>query len=123
MLHKIKLKEFNHIFVTDAFNKDFEAMLGKDKGNKMRYQKWLFTWLGQLDVLSRAEISKLDVVELVKGCDPLLFSLRNNRSKLNPRYLFAYFDGDDIVLLTVFKEKSSKDYDAGIVHAQNIRKA
>ncbi len=53
-----------------------------------------------------------------------LYSIRYPHSKKNPRVIYFVFGEDEaIILVTAFKEKSSKDYQKGIERAAGRYKA
>lgn len=121
ILHKYRLEGFKHICAIDLFFDEFSSMCGKGTGERKRYKSWLYSILNKLDHGFLQELIRLDLVEVLTDCKPVLYSIRHAHSKYNERYLYAYFDGSDVVLLAAFKEKNKGDYTRGIDRAQQRR--
>lgn len=108
-----KFDKFEHIYGVDRFEKEFSKMVDerlKDSPPYPRFQKWLIGRLNILDRMGKNAI-KLEGFEKLDSDNPELFSIRFPHSKLNPRVIYACIEGDDIILLTAFKEENAKgDY-------------
>ena len=109
---------FNKIYYLDSFIDEFNnATLHEEK----RYSKWL---LRQLKILQDKgkDALLLDAFELLnyRNCD--IYAIRSPHSTLNPRVLFFYFNGDNIILTNAFKEKKSSDYNKYIKKAASAYK-
>ena len=95
-------------------------MFGKSTGEMDRYMKWLYTWLSVLDNDGMNALN-LEQFEHLKGtANPNLYAIRHPHSLINERYIYMYADGESTILLTAFKEKSSKDYQSAIIRAEHI---
>ena len=104
---------FKRIFYLDVFKKEFlEATDHED-----RYRYWLLQKLTILEEYGKKALL-LGQFEKLNHEEVDLYSIRYPHSKLNPRVIYFYVDGDDIVLSTAFKEKSSNDYKRGIRKAK-----
>ena len=77
-----------------------------------RYIKWLQRSLTQLDAYGTATTA-LKNFEKLPGTDDI-YSARYPKSRKNPRILYFYIQGQNIVLLYPFLEMISGDYQRGI---------
>lgn len=77
-----------------------------------RYIKWLQRSLTQLDAYGTATTA-LKNFEKLPGTDDI-YSARYPKSRKNPRILYFYIQGQNIVLLYPFLEKNAGDYQRGI---------
>jgi hypothetical protein len=119
----IALEGFSRIYVAEVFTEDFEKMFKKSKGQMGRYAMWLASALSILDSAGIMAL-KYNQFEYLQDTDnPNLYSIRHPKSEINDRYLYVYEGGDKIILLTVFKEKSTGDYKNAIKRANNIYKS
>ena len=109
-----KLKPFARIYVAAAFGKEFDKTVGFEKS---RYQNWLDEKLRQLDTYSPTQLARLMDFEKLQNIKQDIYAIRKPRSKLNPRVLYVYNDGNRIVLLTAFAEKRKSDYSKGVALA------
>ncbi len=116
MLHKFE--KLNNIYYVESFIDNFNNVTAEKLGVPPdgRYEKWLRRSLIHLDELGAKAIN-LPNFEKLKNSE--LYSMRYPNSKINPRVLY-YISGCNIILLYVFKEKSSSDYDAAIIKGENI---
>jgi phage-related protein len=115
-----KVYGFSRIYQAETFQDDFDAMFGKNKGERKRYILWLYTWLAILDDLGQNALALQQFEHLQNTDNPHLYALRHPHSKINERYIYVYADGEAAILLTAFKEKSSSDYGAAIDCAKRI---
>lgn len=116
----VKNTMFSHIYEVDCFQKEFVEMFHEKfvlKPPYPRYQKWLIRKLNVLEELQEGAL-KLRDFECLEGTTPKLYSMRYPKSKLNSRVIYTYLDEGEILLLTAFKEKSSRDYNRHIKLAQ-----
>ena len=115
-----KLVGFNRVYQAECFPDEINNMFGKNKGEKKRYIKWLYAWLPVLDEEGMNVLS-FETFECLKNTNkPVLYVIRHPHSIINERYLFAFINGKDSVLLTAFKEKSTSDYKSAILRAKHI---
>ena len=115
-----KLVGFNHIYQAECFPDEVKAMFGKNTGDMRRYLKWLYTWLSVLDNEGMDALN-LEQFEHLKSTDnPNLYAIRHPHSMINERYIYVYADGENVILLTAFKEKNKSDYQSAIKRAENI---
>lgn len=120
----LKNSMFSQIYEVDCFQKEFVEMTKERLAVQPpfpRYQKWLIGKLYVLDELKEDAI-KLRDFEYLEGTMPKLYAIRYPKSKLNPRVIYACLDEGEILLLTVFKEKNSSDYNRHIKLAQRRMK-
>lgn len=114
-MDRVKNERFKNIYEVDVFNKEFKKITGETK-NDQRYHKWLYRQLKILEDLGMKALM-LDSFEPLSNTDPKLYSIRYNKSPLNPRVIYIYANGDEIYLLAAFKEsskKSNSDYNKAI---------
>ena len=112
----IKTEGFKNIYEVEQFQKEFKKIA---KNNK-RYYKWLFLKLSALEKLGMKALN-LENFEPLQHTNPKLYSIRYPHSPLNPRVIYIYANGNEIHLLTAFKEsskKSNSDYNFAIKLAQ-----
>ena len=115
LLERIKTEGFKHVYEVDVFKKEFKKITGETK-NDQRYHKWLKRQLLRLEDLGMKALV-LDGFEPLSDTNPRLYSIRYNKSPLNPRVIYIYANGDEIYLLTAFKEsskKSNSDYNRAV---------
>lgn len=115
-----KLAEFHRIYQAECFEDEVNAMFGKSSGEKKRYLKWLYTWLTILDKDGMAALNLEQFEHLKDTANPNLYAIRHPRSQINERYIYVYADGESAILLTAFKEKSTRDYKTAIARAERI---
>lgn len=116
----LKVDGFNNIYQVDCFQTEFLKTVKerpKKQGIKSRYQDWLVRSLAILDELGFNALS-LPAFEKLNDTDRI-YSIRYTKSIKNPRVLFVFFDGRNIILLTSFLEKSKADYDKALEVAKN----
>ncbi len=121
LLNFRRLENFDNIYDSEQFEKDFEKIV---KGNRERYHNWLRSKLKMLDKMGM-KVLELDAFEPLSNTDPKLYSIRYNKSPVNPRVIYIYAKDNKIYLLTAFKEgskKNSSDYREAIKVAQDRRK-
>jgi len=115
-----KLLNFNRIYQAECFPCEVDKMFGKSTGDKNRYLRWLEDRLLFLDKRGMSVLN-LEQFEHLKGTqNPKLYAIRHPRSILNERYIFVFTLGQKSILLTAFKEKSTKDYQVAIKRAESI---
>jgi len=114
-----KVSGLKNIYKVDSFDSDMDALFKNNKGDRKRFEVWLYTKLAILDSMGRDAIL-LEQFEDLVGTQPKLYAIRHPHSILNERYVYVYVDGEDVLLLTAFKEKSKRDYDPAIQRAYNI---
>ena len=117
LLELIKTEGFKNIYEVEQFEKEFRKIAKKDK----RYYDWLFAKLAVLEEKGM-EALKLESFEPLPHTNPKLYSIRYPQSPLNPRAIYVYANGNEIYLLTAFKEsskKSNSDYDSAIKTAHD----
>ena len=115
-----KLSGFNRIYQAECFPDEVKNMFGKNTGDMNRYMKWLYTWLSVLDIDGMNALT-LEQFEHLKGTkNPNLYAIRHPRSQINERYIYVYVDGENVILLTAFKEKNIRDYKTAIARAERI---
>ena len=115
-----KITGFTRVYQAECFPDDVKAMFGKSAGEKVRYMRWLFTWLSVLDSDGKKALD-LEQFECLKGtAEPPLYAIRHPHSQINERYIFMFTDDESSILLTAFKEKSAKDYESAIQRAGHI---
>jgi hypothetical protein len=95
-------------------------MFKKNIGERNRYTKWLYSWLSILDEEGMNVLNFEPFEHLRNTYKPVLYAIRHTHSIINERYLFAFINGEDSVLLTAFKEKSTSDYRSAIARAKHI---
>ena len=108
----IKTEGFENIYQVDQFEKEFKKIAKKGT----RYYEWLFAKLSVLEKMGM-EALKLESFEPLPSTNPKLYSIRYPHSPLNPRVIYIYANGNEIHLLTAFKENSKKtnsDYESAI---------
>lgn len=115
-----KLVGFHRIYQAECFQDEFEAMMGKNKGEGKRYLKWLYGWLTVLDEKGMDALNLEQFEQLQNTKSPVLYAIRHPHSRINERYIYVYVDGESVVLLTAFKEKSAADYKSSISRATRI---
>ena len=114
---------YSNIYGPDNFSDEFckyvlnmtpEQVFHADEIPKAakRYVKWLQRSLTQLDSLGTATTA-LKNFEKLPGTEDI-YSARYPNSQKNPRILYFYIQGQNIVLLYPFLEKNSGDYQRGI---------
>ena len=112
---------FRNIYEADCFEDEFRQMTKERLALTPpfpRYQKWLIRSLTILEELQKDAL-KLAGFEQLTNVNPVLYSIRYPHSPLNPRVLYAYIDGNNIILLAAFKEKNKNDYARNIKTALN----
>ena len=112
LLELIKTEGFEKIYEVEQFEKEFKKIAKRDR----RYYDWLIAKLSVLEDKGM-EALRLESFEPLPRTDPKLYSIRYPHSPLNPRVIYIYAKGDEIYLLTAFKEsskKSNSDYDSAI---------
>lgn len=121
MANIIKVQGFENIYQADDFQADVDKMFGKNREQKRKFLSWLDVKLGILDTLGK-DAFVLDSIhyKLLEETHPNLYEIRHPRSVLNERYIYAYCDGDDILLLAAFKEKNTSDFRSAINRAERI---
>lgn len=95
-----------------SFKKSSKKIAKKDK----RYYEWLLSKLYVLEEKGMDAL-KLESFEPLPSTNPKLYSIRYPHSPLNPRVIYVYVNGNEIYLLTAFKEsskKSNSDYTSAI---------
>lgn len=115
LLDRIKTEGFENVYEVDVFKKEFRKITGETKSDQ-RYHKWLKRQLTRLEDLGMKALM-LDGFEPLSNTDPRLYSIRYNKSPLNPRVIYIYANGEEIYLLAAFKEsskKSNSDYNNAI---------
>lgn len=108
----IKTENFNNIYEVEQFQKEFK----KITKNAKRYNNWLLNKLSVLDEKGM-EALRMESFEPLSNTSPKLYSIRYPHSPINPRVIYVYIDGDEIYLLTAFKESSkggNGDYNSAI---------
>mgnify|MGYP003189399641 FL=1 len=122
-LELVKMDGYSNIYGPDNFSDEFckyvlnmtpEQVFHADEIPKAakRYVKWLQRSLTQLDSLGTATTA-LKNFEKLPGTEDI-YSARYPNSQKNPRILYFYIQGQNIVLLYPFLEKNSGDYQRGI---------
>ena len=115
-----KLIGYNRIFIAETFFEEFNALFGKDKGNRHRYHYWLMESLKVLDRLGIKAL-RLAAFEKLEGVyDPPMYAIRHARSAINERHIYVYAEDENVVLLASFFEKKTSDYERAIEHAANV---
>jgi hypothetical protein len=121
-----KLEGYCRIYQAESFQKDFRDTFGKNRGETARHREWLARMLYVLDMDGRKAIVRPQFEQLVNTGKPMLFSMRHPHSGSNERYLYA-FESDEqikadenIILLTVFLEKSGKEYKQFMARAGRV---
>ena len=115
----VKMEDFNNIYYVDSFPDDLDALFGKNKGQKKVYMKWLYQRLETLDAEGRSALQYEQFEQL--NCEaPALYSIRHPQSKINERYIYVYFEQNNVILLTALKEKNRIDYEKAIKRSHNI---
>ncbi len=112
---------YDRIFKVDSFSDEVDDLFGKNKGERHRFLNWLDKQLHILDEMG-IDATHSEQFEVLTNTDPTLYAIRHPKSKLNERYIYIYCEGEDILLLTAFKEKSGSDYRKAIDHAYDIIK-
>lgn len=107
---------YEAVYEIDSFKSDFNRMFKKDSGNRKRYLNWLDRRLHLLEELGRYAV-ETEGFEWLEGSD-VLCCMRYPHSKRNPRIVYVYADGENIILLTAFMEKASQDYKAAIKRSE-----
>ncbi|MEG1473932.1 MAG: hypothetical protein RSC25_07425 [Christensenella sp.] len=115
-----KIVGFHRIYQAECFQDEFEMMIGKNKGESKRYLKWLYGWLTVLDEKGIDVLNLEQFEQLQNTNNPVLYAIRHPHSRINERYIYVYMDGESVVLLTAFKEKSAADYKNSISRATRI---
>ena len=115
-----KIHGLKHIYKVESFNDELDSLFKKNKGARQRFESWLYLQLSILDRMGM-EALKLENFEKLKT-DPPLYAIRHPHSILNERYIYIYCDGEDVLLLSAFKEKSTSDYNPAIQRAHNLIK-
>ena len=108
----LKTEDFENIYEVESFQKEFKKITNNDR----RYVKWLISKLSILDNYGMRALQQPEF-ESLSGTDPKLYSMRYPHSKVNPRVIYVYVNGKDIILLTAFKEgskKSNSEYGSAI---------
>lgn len=116
-LELIRTEGFKNIYEVEQFQKEFKKIAKNDK----RYYDWLLVKLAMLEEKGM-EALKLESFEPLPHTNPKLYSIRYPHSPLNPRAIYVYANGNEIYLLTAFKEsskKSNSDYDSAIKTAHD----
>jgi hypothetical protein len=120
---KLELLEgFERIYQVTEFSAEFEAMFKKNTGESIRYRIWLSAMLTILDEQGMNALNYMQFEYLQQTDSPKLYAIRHPRSKINERYIYACeeLDGEKMILLTAFKEKSTADYSTAIERAKNL---
>ncbi|MEG0473918.1 MAG: hypothetical protein RR588_16420 [Solibacillus sp.] len=115
-----KIVGFHRIYQAECFQDEFEMMIGKNKGESKRYLKWLYGWLTVPDEKGIDVLNLEQFEQLQNTNNPVLYAIRHPHSRINERYIYVYMDGESVVLLTAFKEKSAADYKNSISRATRI---
>ena len=122
----LKLDHFENIYAVKNFQKEFVNITKEKMADSPPYpqfQRWLIRSLTKLDQMGRLAVT-LDGFEKLDSKNPELFSIRYPHSKLNPRVIYACFEGSKIILLTAFKEENAKsDYKTAMNRAKKRYKA
>ena len=108
------------IFAFDGFLDEFcKKILGSNASSKsnQRYLAWFQRCLEVLDSHSIYETLKMQQFEKLTNADGL-YSMRYPNTPKNPRVLYFYVEGSNIILLGSFLEKSTSDYTNAIKTAQ-----
>ena len=117
LLELLKTEGFNNIYEVEPFKKEFQKIAKRDN----RDYNWLIAKLRMLEKKGMDAL-KLESFEPLPNTNPKLYSIRYPHSPLNPRVIYVYINGNEIYLLTAFKESSKKtnsDYDSAIKVAQD----
>lgn len=117
-----KLADFNRIYQAECFPDEINKMFGKSTGEKKRYIKWLYTWLSILDSEGMSALNLEQFEHLKDTSNPSLYAIRHPHSMINERYIFIFAEEERSILLTAFKEKSTRNYHSAIKRANRIFK-
>jgi hypothetical protein len=115
-----KITGFNRIYQAECFPSEFDDMFGKSTGEKRRYLRWFYVWLSVLDVYGMSALMLEQFEHLAGTENPHLYVIRHPHSQINERYIFVYANGESSILLTVFKEQNTGDYEFAIRRAVRI---
>lgn len=109
----VKLDSFSHIYTVDCFEKEFKKATKETITSNPPYPKFQKILIGKLEVLDREGKDAIiyKAFEKLSQSDPPLYSIRFLKNEKNLRVLYTFADNDNIILLTVFQEKSSSDYE------------
>ena len=118
-----KLSGFQNIYKVSTFDEEFSSIFGRSSRQCDKQLQWLLTKLKILDSLGYQALLQENFKALKGTSDPKIYEIRHPRSKFNERVLYIYCDGNAVLLLTAFLEKSSSDFNAAIARAQNIVKS
>lgn len=117
-LEKICIAGIDNTYAISNVQKEFRKAANepwKEKSPWKRYQQKLIEDLAVLEQEKERAIN-LQQFEKLTGVDRL-YSIRHPESKKNVRVIYTIHE-DAIILLTVFLEKSSRDYQRAINTAQ-----
>jgi hypothetical protein len=120
---KLELLEgFERIYQVTEFPAEFKAMFKKNMGESVRYRIWLSAMLTILDENGMNVLQYMQFEYLQQTESPKLYAIRHPHSKINERYIYACeeLDGEKMILLTAFKEKSAEDYSKAIERAKSL---
>lgn len=128
-LELVKFEGFQNIYGPDCFYDEFKRnVLGlppnasppqNDKFSK-QCVNWFIASLKNLDELG-PETTKLKRFEKLPGTDDI-YSARYPNTRKNPRFLYFFIQGKNVILLCPFLEKSGSDYKRAISLAQARKK-
>ena len=117
----LKTPDFNNIYQVECFDREFRALFRNDYSSLKRYELWLRR---RLKILDQEGLKAVDVFQFEKIEDNL-YSIRHPQSKHNPRVIYTFLvdEACNAILLSVFLEKNSSDYEFGKKKARNRLKA
>lgn len=114
----VPLEDFENIWCTENFDKEFQQLFGKSRTLFKNYQETLFRNLEWLDKYDFADLPQFE--PLVKENN--LYSIRL-RGKANCRVIYTCILSDGrMVLLFPFLEKSKNDYEKAKKRARALVK-
>lgn len=134
-LELVKFEGFENIFGPENFHEEFMRNILDtpphaipsdgtipEQNDKFLRQcvKWLYTSLNQLDELG-PQATKLKGFEKLPGTDDI-YSARYPNTRKNPRFLYFFIQGKNVILLCPFLEKSGSDYKRAISLAEARKK-
>ena len=129
LLELVKFEGYDHIYGPDNFLEEFckqvldvpsTRVIANPKSlssSSKQYVQWLQRSLTQLDTMGTAT-TRLKGFEKLPGTDNI-YSARYPNTGKNPRILYFYIDGQDVVLLCPFLEKNSGAYQRAIKLAES----
>jgi len=113
-----KIDGYERIFCIEGFLDEYNTIVC----NSEKDIAILNTRLAMLDKLGRKALETKNF-EILSDTKEKICSIRFPKRINNQRVLYYYYDENEaIILLTVFKEKSSKDYKTNIKKAEKIVK-